>query len=99
MICACFPKDGVPFIMPIDRAVKVFPVPEIVSPILHSEYDSRDKHHPGAFVAKTLTQSQSPKQTHATSDYCFLSQVIGCPLLSPRSPTPGYPHPWKSVIL
>ena len=59
---ACFPIDSVHFIMGNDLAGgKVFLVPEAVSPILHSEYGCRAKHHPGALVARVLTQAQSPK--------------------------------------
>ena len=53
---AGFPIEVVHFIMGNDMAgSKVFPVPEVVSPILHSEYDCRAKHHPGAMVAIALT--------------------------------------------
>ena len=44
VVRACFPIDGVQFIMGNDLAGgKVFPVPEAVSPILHSEYGCRSK--------------------------------------------------------
>ena len=56
MVHAGFPIEVVHFIMGNDMAgSKVFPVPEVVSPILHSEYDCRAKHHPGAMVAIALT--------------------------------------------
>ena len=50
---------------------QVFPMSDVVSPILHSEYGSWAKHHSGVFLAKVLTQVQSPKQTHTAHDSLF----------------------------
>lgn len=91
-VCACFPSNGVIFIMGNDVAgSRVLPGPEtVVNPIPQSKHYNLAKRQPGVFVANVLTQAQSLKQTQN----CFLLSWlrIVCLLLvmwwifPPRSP-------------
>ena len=75
---ASFPIDGVHLIMGNDLAgSKVFPVPEVVRPILCAHYDCRAKHHPGAMVAKALTGAPSPRRTHTAPNSWFSDPAEG----------------------
>lgn len=80
---ACFPVDGVHFMMGNDVASgKVFLVPEAV----------------GAFVAKVLTRGHSPEQTHTAHDLLLsvsddrlppACEAVVCPFQEPNTRLPA----------